>query len=220
MAFFNIPHQYNKRLPITTTTEYNISHNDLYPSFTSKILTMTFKCVQCPEMFLLERQWVDHLESEHGLVPVLLNPTVSDSSQMTKSDPSLSNPSTRPVDNIAPAPRQGVEPKVRFHVAYDLGRGDEVSPIRTTIPKDESYENFLRRLRYVFDGESFEISLRQWEYVLVNRQYERGDPLLLTSSNTYYAMVSELLRPRSTWRYAIIRRSVSVISRALGLMSS
>lgn len=171
---------------------------------------MTFKCVQCPKTFLLERQWVDHLEREHGVAPVLLNPTVSHSLQVTELGPNLSTPSTPTVDNIAPASHQGLGPKVSFHVAYDLSQGDEVSPIRTTIPKEESYVKFLRRLRHVFCGDSFERSLRQWEYVLVNRQYQKGNPLLLTSSNTYYAMVSELLRPRSPWRYAVIRRSVSL----------
>lgn len=211
MTFYNIPHQYNKYLPMTTT-EYKISHDYYCQSLTPKILIMTVKCVQCPKNFLLERQWVDHLKREHGVVPVLLpDPTTADTSQVTESGPTLSTPSTPPADNIAPAPHQGLGPKVSFHIAYDLSQGDEVSPIRTNIPKGESYENFLRRLRHVFYGDSFERSLRQWEYILVNRQYKKGDPLLLTSANTYYAMVSELLRPRSPWRYAIIRRSVSVM---------
>ena len=210
MAFYNIPHQYNKKSQMTTT-EYKISHDYHCQPLTPKIPTMTFKCVQCPKTFLLERPWVHHLKHEHGLAPMRLDPTLTDPLQVTEMRTNLSMPSTPRTDNIAPAPHQGLGPKVSFHVAFEFSQGDEVSPIRTTIPKDESYENFLRRLRHVFYGDSFERSLRQWEYVLVNRQYKKGDPLLLTSSNTYYAMVSELLRPRSPWRYAVIRRSVSVM---------
>ncbi|KAF6218500.1 hypothetical protein HO133_005849 [Letharia lupina] len=122
----------------------------------------------------------------------------------------MSTASTPSADDINPAVgRFNLRPKVSFHVAYDLGRGDEAQPIRVTVPKDESYDKFLWRLYNVFYGDSFEKSLRQWEYVLVNRQYERGDPLPLTSPNTYYAMVSELLRARSQWRHAVVRRSHS-----------
>ena len=104
-----------------------------------------------------------------------------------------------------------MRPRTIFKVEYDLGLGDEVQPIRATIQKDETYGTFFRRLHHVFYGDSLERSLRQWEYVLVNRQYEKDEPLPLTSSNTYYAMVSELLRPRSHYRHAIIRRSVSLM---------
>ncbi|CAD6566990.1 MAG: hypothetical protein ASARMPRED_000454 [Alectoria sarmentosa] len=122
----------------------------------------------------------------------------------------MSIPSSPPAGDIGPATCCfKLETKVSFKVAYDLRRGYEAQPIRVTIPKDESYDQFLWRLHNVFYGDSFERSLRQWEYVLVNRRFEKGDSLPLTSSNTYYAMVSELLRQRSQWRHAVIRRSHS-----------
>ena len=171
---------------------------------------MIFQCVKCSKAFYLEREWVYHLNHEHGLAPVLLE-TVAGPSQVTESSPTLSTPSIPAVVNSSQDFHQFLGPKVSFHVVYDLGLGDEVQPIRTTIPREESYDNFFRRLRHVFYGDTFERSLRQWEYVLVNRQYEKGNPLPLTSSNQYYAMVSELLRPRSPWRHAVIGRSVSVM---------
>ena len=136
--------------------------------------------------------------------------------QATIPSPSMSLPATLPADDISPAlshskVRPKVKLKVSFQVAFDLGRGDDVQPIRVAIPKDEPYHKFLWRLRNVFSGDSFERSLRQWEYVLVNRQYEKCDPLPLISPNTYYAMVSELLGPRSRWRHAVVRRSVRLI---------
>ena len=107
--------------------------------------------------------------------------------------------------------RSEVKPKEIFKVSFDIGRGDEVQPIRMTLPRDESYSNFLRKLNSLFYGDSFERSLRQWEYILVDREFQRANPLPLTSSNTYYAMVSELLRPRSQWLHAMVRRSVSLM---------
>lgn len=169
-----------------------------------------FACPRCLATFNLEGWWIYHLESEHGLAPVLLKPTVADPSQVTKSVPNVATPSIRTADNIIPAVQHSGGPKLSFRVEYDLGKGGETQPIRLTIPKDESYDKFLRRLHDVFYGDSFERSHRQWEYVLVNRQYLKGNPLPLTSSNTYYAMVSELLRPRSPWRHAVIQRSVSL----------
>ena len=124
----------------------------------------------------------------------------------------MSTTSTSEADSSSPAVGHfKVGPKVSFRVEYDLGREEEVQPLRVTIPKDEPFNKFLWRLRNVFYGDSFERSLRQWEYVLVDRQYKKGDPLPLTSSNTYYAMVSNLLKPRSQWRHAVVRRSVSLI---------
>ena len=105
--------------------------------------------------------------------------------------------------------RSEVKPKEFFKVAFDIGRGDDVQPIRMALPRYESYNTFLRKLHSLFYGDSFERSLRQWEYVLVDRRFQRANPLPLTSSNTYYAMVSELLRPRSRWLHAVVRRSVS-----------
>ena len=101
--------------------------------------------------------------------------------------------------------------EARFRVVFDFGRGDEVQPLRTSVPQDESYEKFLGRLDHIFCDDSFERSLHQWEYVLVNRRYEKGDPLPLTSPNTYYAMVGELLKPESRWRHAVVWRSVSLM---------
>ena len=108
--------------------------------------------------------------------------------------PNMSIPSTYPADDIAlPTGCFEVGPKVRFHVTLDLGRGDEAQPTRLIIQKDESYETFLRRLHHFFYDNSYERSLRQWEYVLINRRYEKDDPLPLTSSNTYYASTLCLL---------------------------
>ena len=164
------------------------------------------------ENLLFEKhRWVYHLKRGHGLAPVLLDPTVAHLSQVTKSDPNISTSSTSLVDDLGPVVHNMVRPKVSFRVAFDRGQGDQVQPIRVTVPRDESYDKFLGRLRNVFYGEDFKRSLRQWEYVLVNHQYEKGDLLPLTSPNTYYAMLSELLRPESKWRHAVIRRSVSVV---------
>ena len=140
-----------------------------------------------------------------------MEPTVAGSSRATKSDINISSPSGPPTgDTNRAVGRFKVGPKLSLHVAFDLGRGDEAQPVRVIIPKDESYEKFLWRLRGIsYDG-SFETPLHQWEYILVNRQYEKTDPLSLTSSNTYYAMVSELLRSGSQWRHAVVRRSVSL----------
>lgn len=123
-----------------------------------------------------------------------MEPTVAGSSRATKSDINISSPSGPPTgDTNRAVGRFKVGPKLSLHVAFNLGRGDEAQPVRVTIPKDESYEKFLWRLRGIsYDG-SFETPLHQWEYILVNRQYEKTDPLPLTSSNTY-----------------VVRRSVSL----------
>ncbi|KAL9131554.1 MAG: hypothetical protein Q9175_006739 [Cornicularia normoerica] len=134
-----------------------------------------------------------------------MDPTVAGSSQAN-----MLTPGTLPADDISPAVgRFKEEPKVSFKVAYDLGQGDKAPPIRVIIPKDESYDKFFGRLHNVFYGDSFERSLRQWEYILVHSKYQKDDPLPLVGSNTYYAMVSELLRPRSPWKHAVVRRSHS-----------
>lgn len=170
----------------------------------------SFHCPKCSKTFSLEKWWVYHLNHGHGLEPVLLNPIVADLSHVSNSDPNVSTSSTSQVDDLGPVVHKMVKRKVGFYVAFDRGQGDEVQPLRVIVPRDESYDKFLSRLRNVFYGEDVERSLRQWEYVLVNRQYEKSDPLPLTSSNTYYAMLSELLRPNSRWRHAVVRRSVSV----------
>ena len=173
---------------------------------------MTFPCVQCSKTFRSKTRWVYHLKHEHGLAPVQLDPTETDPLGMIELDPNMSTPSMSLAKIASPAFQHCVDPEVvRFKVAFDLGLGDEVQPIRTTVPMDESYDKFLGRLHHIFCGDSFERSLRQWEYVLVTWRYEKGDPLPLTSPNTYYAMVGELLRPKSGWRHVIIRRSVSVM---------
>ena len=160
-----------------------------------------------------------HLVHDPSLAPVAMNPTIgADSPQTTNLGLNMSTPRTHPVVGMSPV--IGRLPKVSFHVEYDLGRGDGAQPIRMTISKDESYDKFLGRLRNIFYGDSFERSLRRWEYTLVNRQYENADPLPLTSPNTYYAMVSELVGTRSRWRHALIRRSVSLICRSLSLTLS
>lgn len=172
----------------------------------------TFDCPRCSKVFFQKRPWVYHLKHLHRLAPLPMDPTTVSPSQVTISGPNIPTLSTTPADNEIPAiGRFKVGPKVSFKVAYDLGRGDEAQPVQVTISKDESYDKFLGRLQNVFYGAYFERSLRQWEYILVNRYYERGDPLPLTSSNTYYAMVSELLRPKSRWRHAVVRRSVSLM---------
>ena len=180
----------------------------------------TFDCPRCSKIFDSKGAWIYHLQhSRHGLALVSMIPTTIGPSQATTSGSSMSIPSTPPAGDIGPATRCfKLETKVSFKVAYDLGRGYEAQPIRVTIPKDESYDQFLWRLHNVFYGDSFERSLRQWEYVLVNRRFEKGESLPLTSSNTYYAMVSELLRHRSQWRHAVIRRSVSRCSSSLVLI--
>ena len=133
-------------------------------------------------------------------------------SQATEMGPNASTPHTPPADDMSPAVgRFKVDPKESFHVEFDLGRGGETQPIRMTIPKNESYDKFLRRLRSIFHGDSFERSLRRWEYTLVDRRFGKAEPLPLTSPNTYYAMISELLSTRSRWRHALIRRSVSIM---------
>lgn len=184
----------------------------------------SFHCPKCSKTFSLQKWWVYHLKHGHGLAPVLLNPTVADLSHVSNPDPNVSTSGTSQVDDLGPVVHKMVKRRVSFHVAFDRGRGDGVQPLRVIVPRDESYDKFLSRLRNVFYGEDFERSLRQWEYVLVNRQYEKSDPLPLTSSNTYYAMLSELLRPNSRWRHAVVRRSVSVMEQRAGcdakLMSS
>ena len=171
---------------------------------------MTFPCVQCSKTCRSKTQGAYHLKQEHGLAPVQLDPTETDPSGVMELGPNMSTPSMSAAEGTSPAFQHCVGPKVRFKVAFNLGQG-EVQPIQTTVPQDASYEKFLGRLHHVFCSDSFERSLRQWEYVLVNWQYEKGGPLQLTSPNTYYAMVRELLRPRSRWRHAVVRRSVSVM---------
>lgn len=173
-------------------------------------VTMTFLCVQCSKSFHLKTRWIHHLEHEHGLA-VQRDSAETHLSGVMKLDPNISTRSMSPAESTSPAFQHRVGPEMRFRVAFDLGHGDEVQPVRMTVPSHESFEKFLGRLHHFFIGDSFERFLRQWEYVLVNRQYEKGDPLPLTSPNTYYAMVGELLRPRSRWRHAIVRRSVSVM---------
>ena len=142
-----------------------------------------------------------------------MNSTVKGSSNASISTPGtlLANGVTRDVFG-----RSEVKPKEFFKVAFDIGRGDEVQPIRMAFPRDESYSTFLRKLQSLFYGDSFERSIRQWEYILVDRGFQRANPLPLTSSNTYYAMVSELLKPRSRWLNAVVRRSVSLTHNRLG----
>lgn len=152
------------------------------------------------------------MEHKHGVASVPMDPTVAGSSQAN-----MFTPGTLPADDISPAVgRFKEEPKVSFKVAYDLGQGDKAPPIRVIIPKDESYDKFFGRLHNVFYGDSFERSLRQWEYILVHSKYQKDDPLPLVGSNTYYAMVSELLRPRSPWKHAVVRRSVSLMQYKAG----
>ena len=172
----------------------------------------TFNCPKCSGTFIGEASWFFHMRQRHGLLPVPRDSKEAVTSQTTLLDSNISTPSILSADNSNPTPGQfKVKPKATFKVVYDLGRGDEAQPIRVTIPKDESYDKFLSRLHNVFYGDSFERSLRQWEYVLVNHRYEKSDPLALTSSKTYYAMASELLRPRTEWRHAMVRRSVSLM---------
>lgn len=144
--------------------------------------------------------------NKHDVKPVTMDPTVKGRSQV-----SISTPGTLLADGVTRNVfgRSEVKPKEFFKVAFDIGQGDEVQPIRMTLPRDESYSSFLRRLHSLFYGDSFERSLRQWEYILVDRGFQKANPLPLTSSNTYYAMVSDLLRPRSRWLHAVVRRSVS-----------
>ncbi len=170
----------------------------------------SFDCPWCSEAFPLQAWWVYHLERKHGVTPVLLDPTMANSSQVTGMVLNMSAPSTQPADSTNPAVHNDVRPKANFHVVYDLGQGNRVQQIRTIVPRDESYSKFLQRLQNVFFGNTFKRPLPQWEYVLVDRRYEKDDPLPLTTSNTYYAMVSELLRPKSCWRHTIVRRAVSL----------
>lgn len=172
-----------------------------------------FNCPQCSKTFLLKRGLLYHLEHDHSIAPAAMDSMMGPGpSQAIKLGSNISTSSTPPAGDISPAiGRFKVVLKVNFHVEFDLGREDEAQPIRMTIPKDEPYDKFLSRLRNIFHGDSFERSLRRWEYVLVNRQYEKAAPLPLTSPNTYYAMISELLSTRSRWRHALVRRSVSLI---------
>ena len=172
---------------------------------------MAFPCVQCSKTFRLKTRWVYHLEREHGLAPLQLDLTGTGPLEVIKLGPNVSIPSMSLAEITSPAFRQYTGSDIRFKVAFDLSQGGEVQPIRTTVPRDESYDKFLERLHHIFCSDSFERSLRQWEYVLVNWRYEKGDPLPLMSPNTYYAMVGELLRPGSRWRHAIVRRSVSAM---------
>ena len=141
-----------------------------------------------------------------------VEPVTMDQKVKGSSNASISTPGTLLADGVTRDVfgRSGVKPKEFFKVAFDIGRGDEVQPIRMSLPRYESYGTFLRRLQSLFYGDSFERSLRQWEYILVDRGFQRANPLPLTSSNTYYAMVSDLLRPRSQWLHAVVRRSVSL----------
>ena len=172
---------------------------------------MTFPCVQCSKTFLSKTRWVYHLEHEHGLAPVQLDPMKTHLSGAIELGPNMSTPSMSPPEITSSAFQHSAGPEARFKIAFDLGQGDGVQPLRTSVPRDESYDKFIGRLDHIFYGEPFENSLRQWEYVLVNWRYEKGDPLPLTSPNTYHAMVSELLRPKFRWRHAVVRRSVSVM---------
>lgn len=172
---------------------------------------MAFPCVQCSKTFRLKTSWVYHLEHEHGLAPLQLDLRETDPSKVVDLGPNISTPSMSPARITSPASQQSTGPDIRFKVAFDLCQEGEVQQIRTTVPKDESYDKFLGRLHHVFCGDSFKRSFQQWEYVLINRRYEKGDPLPLTSPNTYYAMVGELLRPGSRWRHAVVRRSVSAM---------
>ena len=173
----------------------------------------SFICPRCSATFTRARWWIYHMQYYHERARVLWNSPEPQASQMIGSDPTVSATTPMAAEDIAvTAPHVG--PKTMFRVAYEFGRGNKKPPLRTIIPKNESYSKFLQRLHHVYHGDSFDRSLRQWEYVLVNHRYEKGDPLPLTSSSTYYAMVSELLSPRSQWRHAVIRRSVSLQYRA------
>ena len=201
----------NKFLMIHHTTTQTESRLLPFHCLNLKKSSMSaFDCPLCSKIFVMKAAWVYHLEHQHGLAPVSMYPTTLDPSQATLSGPDVSTPSLPLVQDMSSAiGRFKVGLKVSFKVAYD--RGDEAQPVQVTIQKDESFNMFFRRLHGVFYGDSFERSLRRWEYILVSRRYKKGDPLPLTSSNTYYAMLSELLRPRSRWRHAIIRRSVGLV---------
>ena len=170
-----------------------------------------WNCPECSETFQQERWWVYHLKWTHNLAPVRQDSAIAVPPRVSTAVSTMSTTSAPPPRSSNPVVDPNLRLRMEFHVVYHLHQGDEERHIRTTVPKDESYNNFLRRLQHVFYGESFERSLRQWEYILVDRKYKRGDPLPLTSPNTYYAMVSELLSSRSRWRHAVIRRSVSSI---------
>ena len=93
--------------------------------------------------------------------PTVTQPMEASPSQDTKVGPNKYIPYTPPASGISLAvDRFGVGPEMRFRVEYDLGQGAQ--PIRMTVSKDESYEKFLRRLRNIFYGDSFERSLRRW----------------------------------------------------------
>ena len=172
---------------------------------------MAFPCIRCSKNFRVKTRWIYHLKREHGLAPLQLDLTETGLLEVIELGPNVFTPSMSPAEITSPAFRQCTNSDIRFKVAFDLSQGGEVRPIRTTVPRNESYDKFLGRLQHIFGGDSFERSLRQWEYVLVNWRYEKGDPLPLTSPSTYYAMVGELLRPGSRWRHAVVRRSVSVM---------
>ena len=97
---------------------------------------------------------------------------------------------------------------MRFKIEFDLGRGDEVQPLRTTIPRDDPYDTFLRRLSHIFCYDPSRGSQYQWEYILVDRSFEKGEPLPLNTSDAYYAMVNDLVRTNSPWRHAVVRQPV------------
>ena len=171
---------------------------------------MTFPCPQCSKTFHFKTRWVRHLEREHGLAPVQVDPMKTDLSGAIELGTNMSAPSMSAPETTSPALEDCVEPQVRsFSIEFDLGLGDGVQPFRTSIPWDESYDNFTRRLDGIFCRESFENSLHHLEYVLVSSGYEKGNPRQLSTPNTYYAMVSELMTPKSRWRHAAVRRSVS-----------
>lgn len=137
----------------------------------------SFYCPCRSKTFVLKGTWVYHLTHNYGLELVSMNPTVASPLQTTTSGPTVSTSSTSPVAGSGTSPTLGhlkARPKLSFEVAYDLGQGDEAQPIRGTVPKNESYAEFLWRLHHVFYGETFERSLHQWEYILVNHRYEKG----------------------------------------------
>ena len=145
----------------------------------------------------------------YSLSPGFMKPAVGDQLHRTNSEVNTTSDRSSADDIKKAVGRFNVGPKLTFYVAFDLSGGGEAQPDQVIIPKDESYDKFLGRLCNTYDG-SFKTPLHRWDYVLVNRQYDKADPLPLTSPNTYYAMVSELLRSRSPWRHAVIRRSVSL----------
>ena len=194
---------HNKKLLMTRQEILN--RVNLWQTFRHPPVLSTLTILWCLES--------EDLKNQYDVEPMTMDPTVKGSSNASMSTPGalLAGGVTRDVFG-----HSGVKPKEFFKVAFDIGRGDEVQPIRMALPRQESYSTFLRRLHSLFYGDSFERSLRQWEYILVDRGFQRANPLPLTSSNTYYAMVSELLRPKSPWLNAVVRQSVSLTHNRLG----